>query len=102
MEDVELVLCFFVLRNMEYFWGIIVNFFDFYMIKSMIFDDEDIELLKEIFLEIIELVSEFYEENLFKFFDVKKLIFYKVYYDVMMVSLSRYLLKVELLILKKF
>lgn len=101
MEDAELVLRFFALRNMEYFRGTIANFLDLYMIKSMTFDDEDIESLKEIFLETIELASELYEENLFKPFDAKKPISYKAYYDAMMVSLSRHLSKAELLISKK-
>ncbi|MCL2926248.1 MAG: DUF262 domain-containing protein [Trichodesmium sp. MAG_R04] len=101
MEDAELVLRFFALRNMEYFRGGIANFLDLYMIKSMGFSDEDIESLREIFLETIELASQLYEENLFKPFYAKKPISYKAYYDAMMVSLSRYLSNPELLISKK-
>ena len=101
MEDAELVLRFFALRNMEYFRGGIANFLDLYMIKSMEFSDEDIESLREIFLETIELASKLYEENLFKPFYAKKPISYKAYYDAMMVSLSRYLSNPELLISKK-
>ena len=66
MEDAELVLRFFALRNMEYFRGTIANFLDLYMRKSMRFDDKDIESLKKIFLETIKLASKLYEENLFK------------------------------------
>ena len=65
------------------------------------FSDEDIESLREIFLETIELASQLYEENLFKPFYAKKRISYKAYYDAMMVSLSRYLSNPELLISKK-
>ena len=101
MEDAELVLRFFALRNMEYFQVQMAHFLDLYMIKSMRFKDKDIESLREIFLETLELANQLYEKNLFKPFDAKKSISYKAYYDAMMVSLSRHLSKAELLISKQ-
>ena len=101
MEDAELVLRFFALRNMEYFRGGIANFLDLYMIKSQKFSDKDIELLREIFLETIELANQLYGENLFKPFHAKKPTSYKAYYDAMMVSLSRHLSNAELLVSNK-
>ncbi|NES72733.1 MAG: DUF262 domain-containing protein [Okeania sp. SIO2D1] len=101
MEDAELVLRFFALRNMDYFRGGIEGFLDLYMIKSMQFSDEDIESLREIFLETIELANQLYEETLFKPFGAKKQISYKAYYDAVMVGLSKHLSKAELLISNK-
>lgn len=102
MEDAELVLRFFALRNMEYFRDGIEGFLDLYMIKSKQFSDEDIELLREIFLETIELANQLYEANLFTPFGAKKQIPYKAYYDAVMVALSKHLSNAELLISKKY
>ncbi|MGK7920141.1 MAG: DUF262 domain-containing protein [Trichodesmium sp.] len=101
MEDAELVLRFFALRNKDYFRGQMEDFLNFYMIKSIQFSDKDIEFLREIFLETIELANQLYEENLFKPFKAKKPISYKAYYDAVMVGLSKHLSNAELLISKK-
>ncbi|NES78812.1 MULTISPECIES: DUF262 domain-containing protein [Okeania] len=101
MEDAELVLRFFALRNKDYFRGQMEDFLDFYMIKSTQFSDKDIELLREIFLETIELANQLYEETLFKPFGAKKQVSYKAYYDAVMVGLSQHLSHAELLISKK-
>ncbi len=101
MEDAELVLRFFALRNKDYFRGQMEDFLNFYMIKSTQFSDKDIELLREIFLETIELANQLYEENLFKPFNAKKPISYKAYYDAVMVGLSKHLSNAELLISQK-
>ncbi|NEO56688.1 MAG: DUF262 domain-containing protein [Okeania sp. SIO3B5] len=101
MEDAELVLRFFALRNMEYFRDGMEGFLDLYMIKSKQFSDEDIESLREIFLETIELANQLYQKDLFKPFGAKKTISYKAYYDAVMVGLSQHLSKTEVLISKK-
>ncbi|NEP80936.1 MAG: DUF262 domain-containing protein [Okeania sp. SIO3C4] len=101
MADAELVLRFFALRNIDYFHGGLEGFLDLYMIKSMQFSDKDIESLREIFLETIELANQLYEKKLFKPFGAKKPNSYKAYYDAVMVSLSKNLSKTELLISKK-
>ena len=101
MEDVELVLRFFALRNAEHFSGGMKEFLDVYMRKSLNFSDEDIKLLESIFLETITLAHEIYEEHLFKPFDPKsntwKKRSYKAYYDAVMVGLSRHLSNAHLL-----
>ncbi|MGD1700462.1 DUF262 domain-containing protein [Dapis sp. BLCC M229] len=102
MEDAELVLRFFALRNKDYFRGQMEDFLNFYMIKSTQFSDKDIESLREIFLETIELANQLYEETLFKPFNAKKPISYKAYYDAVMVGLSKHLSNAELLISKKY
>ncbi len=105
MEDTELILRFFALRNVEHFTGGIKIFLDLYMIKSLNFTDEDIEILKNIFLETIQLAYEIYGEYLFKPFDPKKGTWkdksYKAYYDAVMVGFSRHLEKSEIIITKR-
>ncbi|WP_413163483.1 DUF262 domain-containing protein [Capilliphycus salinus ALCB114379] len=105
MEDTELILRFFALRNVEHFTGGMKNFLDLYMMKSFTFTDEDIEILKTIFLETIRLGYEIYGEYLFKPFDPKKDTWkdksYKAYYDAVMVGFSRHLEKSEIIIKKK-
>ena len=49
MEDVELVLRFFALRNVEHFRRGMEGFLDLYMIKSKTFANQDIALLKVFF-----------------------------------------------------
>jgi len=105
MEDVELVLRFFALRNVEHFRGGLKNFLDLYMKKSLKFSEEDIDFLKTRFLETITLASEIYGQHLFKPFDPKsntwKKRSYKAYYDAVMVGLSRHLLNANLLLERK-
>jgi hypothetical protein len=105
MEDAELVLRFFALRNVEYFRNGMEGFLDLYMMKSLGFSERDIEFLKEIFLQTLNLAHQIYEESLFKPFDPKsgtwKKNSYKAYYDAVMVGLSRHLDKAEILIAKK-
>ncbi|NET59435.1 MAG: DUF262 domain-containing protein [Symploca sp. SIO2E6] len=101
MEDVELVLRFFALRNVEHFTGKLETFLDNYMKKSHDFSAEDIEFLRNEFVQTIELVDKIYEDNLFTPFNAKKRIPYKAYYDAVMVGFSNYLSSAELLIEKK-
>jgi len=105
MEDAELVLRFFALRNVEYFRNGMEGFLDLYMMKSLGFSERDIEFLKEIFLQTIDLAHQIFEESLFKPFEPKsgnwKKTSYKAYYDAVMVGLSRHLDKSEILIERK-
>ncbi|BAY98384.1 hypothetical protein NIES37_23340 [Tolypothrix tenuis PCC 7101] len=105
MEDVELILRFFALRHVDDFRRGMEGFLDLYMIKSLKFSDEDIEILKCIFINTIELANEIYAENLFKPFDNKsnkwKDRTYKAYYDAVMVGFSRHLKDAEILIQRK-
>ena len=105
MEDVELVLRFFALRHVDEFRKGIDGFLNLYMIKSLDFSDQDIDILKHIFIGTIHLASRIYEEILFKPFDFKlnrwKDKAYKAYYDAVMVGLSHHLNDTEVLIAKK-
>jgi Protein of unknown function DUF262 len=105
MEDVELVLRFFALRHFENFRNGIEEFLNAYMMKSLKFTDEDINSLKNTFIETIELAHQIYEDKLFKPFDSKdtrKKGAYKDYYDAVMVGFSHHLDNSETLIMKKY
>jgi hypothetical protein len=95
MGDAELVLRFFALRNVEHFRGGLEKFLDLYMAKSLRFSHDDVESLRQIFLETLELAYQLYNDHLFKPFlaetngwAVKS---YNAYYDAVMVGLSRHL-----------
>jgi Protein of unknown function DUF262 len=95
MEDAELVLRFFALRNVEHFRLGMEGFLDLYMMKSLNFTDADLNYLEELFVKTLAIAHQIYGENLFKPFDSKSQNWskkpYKAYYDAIMVCLSRYL-----------
>jgi hypothetical protein len=105
MEDAELVLRFFALRNVEHFRNGMQGFLDLYMMKSLDFKEQDIEVLKDIFVQTINLAHQIYEENLFKPFVPQSGTWekkpYKAYYDATMVGFSRHLDEAEILIARK-
>jgi hypothetical protein len=105
MEDVELILRFFAFRHTAEFRNGIEGFLNLYMIKSLSFSDEDITILKNIFIDTITLAHQIYEENLFKPFDIKsnswKNSSYKAYYDAVMVGFSCHLENKDLLLERK-
>lgn len=105
MEDTELVLRFFALRHIEDFHRGMEGFMDLYMIKSLNFSDEDIDILKNIFSQTVNLAYQIYSNNLFKPFDPKSNTWmedaYKAYYDAVMVGFSRHLADADTLMEKK-
>ncbi len=105
MEDAELILRFFALRNVDNFRRGMEGFLDLYMMKSVGFSELDIVFLKDIFLDTINLAHKIYGDHLFKPFDPKSKTWkeksYKAYYDAVMVGLSRHLDEAEILIDQK-
>lgn len=95
MEDVELILRFFALRNVDNYSRGMKGFLDLYMRKSLNFSADDIIFLRQLFQKTITLASQVYGDYLFKPFDPKinnwKAQSYKAYYDVVMVGFSEYL-----------
>ncbi|BAZ81017.1 DUF262 domain-containing protein [Sphaerospermopsis kisseleviana CS-549] len=95
MEDAELILRFFALRNTDKFSRGMEGFLDLYMMKSLSFSAQDIEFLKDIFFKTINLAHHIYGEKLFKPFDPQSDTWkdraYKAYYDAVMVGFSRHL-----------
>jgi len=94
MEDVELVLRFFALRDMDNFKYGITKHLDKYMRESGKLTSEDREELKDIFLRTIDGGYQIYGDNLFKPFNLKLNKWmtkaYKAYYDAVMVGLSNH------------
>lgn len=105
MEDVELVLRFFALRHANDFKNGTIDFLDEYMRKSTMFNIEDINFLRSLFIRTIEMASQIYDENLFKPFNVNKKLWsnqsYKEYYDAVMVGCSYQLANAKKIIERK-
>lgn len=105
LDFAELVLRFFALRHIDESCKEIESFIDLYMIKSMKFSDEDIKILRYIFITTINLAYEIYEDNLFKPYNLQldtwlhhaKL----ACYDAVMVGLSKHLDKTKALLSEK-
>ena len=96
MEDAELVLRFFALRNIEHFHLEIADFLDLYMMKSLNFSRHDIDFLEDTFLETISLAYRVYGHHLFKPFDPQSQTWSeqsnRFYYDATMLSFNKHLL----------
>ena len=105
MEDIELILRFFALRHADEFRNGMKGFLDLYMIKSLDFSQNDLDILEQIFIDTINLADQVYQDNLFKPFDAKSQQWkdkaYKEYYDAVMVGFSRHLDNAEMLLAKK-
>lgn len=105
MENAELILDFFALRHLQGYQGKLQDFLDIYMFRSMSFKNEDIQFLKEMFLQTITLAHDIYKENLFKPFNVKLNNWAekadKAYYIAVLVGLSRHLHSLDLLVERK-
>jgi hypothetical protein len=95
MEDAELVLRFFALRNVDKFQRGMEGFLDLYMMRSLNLDEENINCLESIFIKTLRIAHLIYGEHLFKPFDPTTQTWsnktYKAYYDAIMVGLSKYL-----------
>ena len=105
MEDLELILRFFAFRHIDDFTKSLDRFLDSYMAESVVFSDNDIDLLKQIFTDTIKLANQIYEDQLFKPFDSHskkwKNKSYKAYFDAVMVGFSRHLDHADFLVEQK-
>jgi hypothetical protein len=105
-KKMELILRFFALRDIDQYTGNLSKYLDNYMMKkSLNFSDENIQEFEQVFNQTIELVSNIYQDQLFKPFDSKtkthKSKAYKVYYDAVMISFSNHLSDYQELITRK-
>lgn len=98
MEDAELVLRFFALRNIANFTGKLETFLDLYMMKSSAFSSDDIDFLRNQFLETIKVAHQIYGDHMFTPYNAKKNLPYKAYYDAVMVGINNHLSNAPLLI----
>lgn len=105
LEFAELVLRFFALRHINDSRTEIESFLDLYMIKSMKFSDEDIKVLRYVFITTINLAYEIYEDNLFKPYNLELDTWLHhanlACYDAVMVGLSKHLDNTKALLSQK-
>lgn len=105
MEDAELVLRFFALRNIEHFQLEMADFLDLYMMKSLNFTTEDIDFLADSFTQTLILAYRVYGKHLFKPFDPKSQTWSqqsnRFYYDATMLGFNKRLLVFNQLISEK-
>jgi Protein of unknown function DUF262 len=105
MEDAELILRFFALRNIEHYQLEIADFLDLYMMKSLNFSTNDLNFLEYTFIETITLAYRVYGKHLFKPFDPQSQTWSqqsnRYYYDVTMLGFSKRLLDAYQLMLEK-
>ena len=96
MQDAELVLRFFALRNIEHYQMEMPEFLDLYMMKSLNFSMHDINFLEDTFIETISLAYQVYGQHLFKPFDPQSQTWSqqsnRFYYDVTMLGFNKHLL----------
>lgn len=93
MEDIEVILRFFALRHMEKFKYGIQGFLDLYMIRSKMFDDQDILFFEEVFDSTLYTAHRIFGEKVFRTYDGEKWSKKPVkgMYDAVMVPLSEFL-----------
>lgn len=105
MEDVELVLRFFAYRQVEKLSSPIDQFLDTYLKKVNYFPDELLDILKNIFLETIDVLYAIFGNQAFVLPSKEKDILYKsptkTVYDGMMLAFSKHIDKKEFIISKK-
>lgn len=95
MRDVEVVLRFFALRHADQYQRGMKGFLDLYMIRARSFTQDDVQHLKSLFEQTIEVAWDVYGEELFHPWDSAKMTWSKrpqiAFSDVVMVGISRHL-----------
>ena len=72
MEDVEVILRFFALRNAENYQKGMRGFLDLYMLKSRIFSGDDLNKLKSLYEQTISSALEIFGDHIFRTYDPTK------------------------------
>ena len=105
MSDVEIVLRFYALRHSSHYTRGMHGFLDLYMARARNFSPQDLEILKNLFLDTIQLARNIYGDLIFRPYSPEKEEWqsraHKAFYDAVMVSLSNFLPQAEVLIGKK-
>ncbi|WP_114857992.1 DUF262 domain-containing protein [Azospirillum brasilense] len=105
MEDAELVLRFFALRNAEHYRRGMQGFLDLYMMKAAEFSHDDIMALENLFLKTIDVVHEVFGENVFRPYDTVKNSWAKLpqkaFFDAVMIGTSHHISDAERIKQKK-
>lgn len=93
MADLEVVLRFFTLRHVEHFKRGMQGFMDIYMRKASSFDDDDIEVLRQLYVHTLSLVREIYGDKAFRPFSPERGDWeskpHRAFYDAVMVAISQ-------------
>ncbi|QDC10604.1 DUF262 domain-containing protein [Oceanicola sp. D3] len=105
MEDAELVLRFFALRNVEHYTRGMQGFLDLYMGRASKLSESTLTELRILFDEVMRVVSGIYGDLAFQPFDVKKDEWsgrpQKAFFDAVTVAISRNLAAGDILIQRK-
>ena len=105
MEDAELVLRFFALRNVKYYTRGMQGFLDLYMGRASKLSLNALEQLRKEFFEVMRLVEKIYEDFAFQPYDVESDKWsgrpQKAFFDAVTVGLSHHLERAESLILQR-
>lgn len=105
MEDVEVILRFFALRNATNYQKGMRGFLDLYMLKSRIFSEDDIIKLKKLYEETISTALNIFGEYLFRVYDTSKSKWIdskqKAFADAILVGVSKHLDHADLLIARR-
>lgn len=70
MEDVEVILRFFALRNAKFYQRGMREFLDLYMLRAKNFSTSDIDQLKALYRRVIDVAETIYGDKLFKAYDI--------------------------------
>ena len=105
MGDAELVLRFYALRHVDHYARGMQGFLDTYQRKATHFKEDDITVLRDLYLRTFHLARDIYEDTLFRVFDPETRKWqsapHKAFQDAVMIGLSRHLDKADRLLAKK-
>lgn len=105
MEDAELVLRFFALRNVEHYARGMQGFLDLYMGRAVKLGHETLIALEELFLKVMSVVKEIYGDLAFQPFDPQESTFtgrpQKAFYDAVTVGIAENIDSADTLIERK-
>lgn len=105
MEDVEVILRFFALRNVGNYQRGMRGFLDLYMFRSRSFTEENIKTLQDLYIDTLETATNIYSDKLFKTFDPESEKWssnpQKAFADAVLVAISNNLHKKKELVIQK-
>ncbi|MCW5676011.1 MAG: DUF262 domain-containing protein [Xanthobacteraceae bacterium] len=98
MEDLEIILRFFALRHADHYRRGMQGFLDLYTQKASAFKEEDIGLLRQLFITSLNVAVEIYGDKVFRPFDPEAGDWekrpHKAFHDAVMIGISNRLDKI--------
>jgi len=105
MRDVEIVLRFFALRHAAHYQRGMSGFLDLYFVRSRAFNDDDLQVLRDLFARSLALAHSIYEDLLFRPWEVDNETWSKrpqvAFADAVMVGVSHHLDQSDTLIQRR-